>query len=106
MTFEEQAALAADTSFVMKVQQASIKSALAILADVPDNTPEAIETHRKRTRLGNEVLQDPGRMALSMARGVAANSSITADATDADIEFTVNSIWSAYAGVILPPAAA
>jgi hypothetical protein len=106
MTFEEQAALAADTTFIVKVQQAAVKSAAAVLADVPDNTPEAIEVHRKRCRLGNEILQDPGRMALSMARGVVTNPSITAEATDAEIEFTVNSVWNAYAGVILPPAAA
>ena len=104
MTFEEQAALAADTAFIVRVQQAAIKAALAVLADIPDNTPEAIETHRKRAQLGKEVLLDPGRMALSMARGVVSNPSITAAATDAEIEFTVNSIWSAYAGVILPPA--
>jgi hypothetical protein len=104
MSFEEQAALAADPVFITRVAQAAIKSALAVLADVPANTPEAIDTHRKRSQLGKEVLLDPNRLASSMARGVAANPAITTESPDDAIEFTVNSIWSAYAGVVLPPA--
>ncbi|MBK8772668.1 MAG: hypothetical protein IPM06_19885 [Rhizobiales bacterium] len=104
MTFEEQAALAADPIFITRVGQAAIKSALAVLADTPTNTPEAIDAHRKRAQLGREVLLDPMRLAASMARGVAANPVITADSIDSDIEFTVNSVWNAYAGVVLSPA--
>lgn len=71
------------------------------MADVPINTPEAIDAHRRRTRLAREVLLKCDRLAKSMAPGVASNAAITTD--DNDIEFTVNSIWSAYAGVVLTP---
>jgi hypothetical protein len=103
MNFEDQAALAADELFQSRVRGAAIKSALAVMADVPTNTPEAIEAHRKRAQLAREVLLDPVRMARSLAPGVAANAAISAESSDSDIEFTVNSIWSAYAGVILAP---
>lgn len=103
MNFEEQAALAADPVFQLRVRGAAIKSALAVMADVPDNTPEAIEAHRKRAQLAREVLLDADRLARSLAPGVASNVAITAESSDSDIEFTVNSIWSAYAGVILAP---
>lgn len=104
MTFAEQAALAADETFQVRVRGAAVKSALAIMADTPTNTPEAIDTHRRRAALAREVLLDPSRLAASMAPGVASNAAITAESSDNDIEFTVNSIWSAYAGVVLSPA--
>ena len=104
MGFEEQAALAIDPVFQSRVRGAAIKSAQAIMADIPANTPEAIDTHRRRAQLAREVLLDPDRLAKSMAPGVASNAAITAAASDNDIEFTINSIWSAYAGVVLTPA--
>jgi hypothetical protein len=105
MDFIQQAALAADPIFQSRVRGAAIKSALAIMADIPDNTPEAIEDHRKRAGLSREVLLDPERLSRAMAPGVASNAVITGESSDSDIEFTVNSIWSAFAGVINRPAA-
>ena len=102
MDFEKQASLVTDAVFKLRVRGAAVKSALAVLADAPDNTPEAIEAHRKRCQLAREVLLDPDRLANSMALGVASNVAIDDKSVDSDIEFTVNSIWNAYAGVILP----
>ncbi|MFZ1814092.1 MAG: hypothetical protein WAU16_06585 [Rhizobiaceae bacterium] len=103
MDFEQQAALASDPIFQVRVRGAAIKSALAVMADAPTNTPEAIDAHRKRAQLAREVLLDPDRLARALAPGVASNVAITAESSDSDIEFTVNSIWAAYAGVILAP---
>lgn len=104
MDFLERAALTKDDNFLLMVQGAIVKSALAILNDRPANTPEAIEAHRRRCTLAREVLLEPERLAKAMAIGVVSNPAIEAKSTDNDVEFTVNSIWNAYAGVVLPPA--
>jgi len=95
MAFNNQMELAMAPSFVIRVQGAMVKSAIAVAAEDP-----ATEGHVTRVQWATQVLRDPQHYAARMAYGVAANPAITADSTDADIEFTVNSVWNAYAGVV------
>ena len=94
-SFRESVDLSQSPAFVARVQGAMVKSAIAVSSEDP-----ATVAHATRTQWATQVLRDPAHYAQRMAFGVAANPSVTAASTDADIEFTVNSIWNAYAGVI------
>jgi hypothetical protein len=93
-TFLEQAELAADQTFILRVRQALVKSCGEVSAENP-----ATGNHLNRLKFANSALLDPERMATVMAMGVATNPVITADSTDDDIRFTINSIFDAYAGI-------
>jgi hypothetical protein len=97
MSFVEQVTLAEEPEFKRRVQGAMVKSAIFVSSEDP-----ATAGHATRVQWATQVLRDPAHYAARMAFGVAANPAITADSTDADIEFTVNSVWNAYAGVITP----
>lgn len=94
MSFADQYNLGRDVSFIAKVQMAIIKSAIAIRAEDPETAD-----HAKRDILAKRVLEQPDNWAHNFALGVVSNAAITTEATDGDIEFTVNSIWNAYAGI-------
>jgi hypothetical protein len=98
MTFEEQYALANDPVFQQRVTIALVKSAVAVMAE-----PPATEAHADRAAYAGKVLGTPEIEGMNMALGVVTNPAITVDSPDDAIEFTVNSMWNAYAGVI-PPA--
>ena len=100
MNFAEQINLAMTPAFVARVQAAMVKSAIAVSSEDPETVG-----HATRTQWATQVLRDPAHYATRMAFGVAANPVITVDSGDSDIEFTVNSVWNAYAGVIVTEAA-
>ncbi|NBD36738.1 MAG: hypothetical protein GVY30_12180 [Chloroflexi bacterium] len=95
MSFLDQVALAENQEFVRRVQMAMVKSAVAVVAEDP-----ATAHHATRAQWATQVLRDPEHYADRVAFGVVTNASITAESTDNDIEFTVNSQWNAYAGVV------
>lgn len=95
MLFIDQFALAQDATFVMRVQMALVKSAIAVSAE-DTTTPY----HTERATWSAQVLRDSAHYAKFVAYGVASSVAITADSTDNDIEFTINSQWNAYAGAI------
>lgn len=97
MTYTAQATLAADAVFIARVTQAAISSAKDIMAEAGDTAG-----HLKRTEYAVQVLRSPQVFGPLMAQGVASNVAISAGSTDSDIQFTVNSLWNAYAGVVLP----
>ena len=92
MSFKDQLGVAQNGDFIRRVQMAIIKSALAIQAEDP-----ATANHAQRSALAYKVLHEPEAYAPKFAMGVATNPVITAASEDADIEFTVNSMWDAYA---------
>ena len=98
MSFAEQINLAMTPAFVARVQAAMVKSAIAVSSENPE-TP----AHVTRVQWATQVLRDPAHYATRMAFGVAANPVITADSPDDAIEYTVNSVWNAYAGVVTTP---
>lgn len=97
MSFLDQAALANNSDFIDRVTQAAIKSAAAVMAEAGNTAG-----HRERTNYAVQVLRSPQIMGPLMAQGVVGNPQISAASPDSDIEFTINTLWNAYSGVILP----
>ena len=77
---------------IRRVQMLMQKSAIAVAAEDP-----ATANHAARVTFGNKVLMNPSGYAELMAQGVVSGGIITAASSDSDIEFTVNSLWNAYA---------
>ncbi len=95
MAFTDDYELANDEVFKQKVQMAMVKSGLAVVSEDPGTA-----YHEKRATYANQVLKNPSGSAADMAYGVSSNVAITGASSDADIEFTVNANWNAYAGVV------
>lgn len=94
MTFNEDYLLAIDDTFKQQVTMASQKTAAAVAAEDPSNT-----YHDQRQAFGTQCMRNPVTMGATVAFSVAAQPGITTGATDGDIEFTVNALWNALAGV-------
>lgn len=100
MTFSVQQTFLADAAQVDRVRQALVKAAIAVMAEAT-NTAH----HSQRIAYAFYILNNSVVAGDEMSKGVATSSGITVlDAdhpSDADIEFTVNSMFDAYAGVAL-----
>jgi hypothetical protein len=96
-TLSDIADLATWPKFVRAVKSAMVTAAVQVGAEIA--TPGS-ETHRLRHALSAKVLSDPDAWAQQFAWAAAANPALTYTSTDNDIQFTVNSIWSAMAGVL------
>jgi hypothetical protein len=94
-TFAGRQELARDATFVSRAQHAMVKAAIAVQAEATNTT-----NHVNRAAYARSVLNDPNRYGPMFAQGVVTNASITDQSSDNDIEFTVNSIWDAYAGTL------
>lgn len=103
MDFLGQITLAEDGAFQARVRQAAITAAVQILADRPANTPQAIALHAKRATLAHRILNDPLAMQRAWAYAVASNVAIGPESNDGDVQWTVNAMWNAMAGVVLEP---
>jgi hypothetical protein len=101
--FLGQIELAEDGTFQARVRQAAITAAVAIMADRPANTPQAIAKHALRAKLALDVLRNPSNWARPMAAMVASNVSIDGESPDSDIQWTVNAMWDAISGIVLEP---
>lgn len=100
MGYREQFDLAKTPSFVFRVQQAMVATAINVVAESPD-----APYHSVRTAWATQVLRDPEFYAARLAFGVTSNPAISAESLDSDIEFTVSAQWNAYAGVVTVPEA-
>ena len=94
MTLSEQLTWTADAANIAKVRQLLCKAALAIAAEDP--TPA---NHDLRSAYAFAVLGNPEAAAAIAVFAVATNPGLTATPTDNDLEFTVNSMVNAFAGV-------
>ena len=103
MDFLGQIELAEDGAFQARVRQAVVTAAVQILADRPMNTPQAIALHGKRAALAHSTLVDPLSKQRAWAYAVASNVAISPESSDGDIQWTVNAMWDAMAGVVLEP---
>lgn len=104
MTFLEQAELAENGEFQARVRQAAIFAAVAIIAERPDNTPQAIAAHAKRVEWARRFLNDPTTYQRAVSMSVVSNPGLSGgSAPDADIQYTVNSMVDAWSGVTLEP---
>lgn len=99
MAFTDQAALARNDEFIYRVRVALCKTCIAV-ANEADNGGGSVAQHNLRIAYATKVLNDPDQAAIRMAWGVVTNATITAAASDNDIEFQVTSIFDGYAGVV------
>lgn len=88
-------AFGADATFRNRVTAAAVKVAVDVAAEAT-NVPQ----HDARVKLANLVLWRPREWGEILVLGVLTNPTIGADpagASDADVEFALASIWTAYA---------
>lgn len=90
MGLSEQWDLSEMTDFQKRVEMAAVKAAIDVQAEALD-TPN----HAGRSLLATDMLA--GMLLPRMARAVASNGAISAASSDSDLEFTVNSMWDAFA---------
>jgi hypothetical protein len=93
--FRDKYALATDKSFLSAVQMAAIAASIDLLADPATDT--------RLAHYCSNVLNSPATFAANLAFGVAINSAISAQSSDSDLQWTVNSLMRAYAGVLPSP---
>lgn len=103
--FLGQITLAENGEFQARVRQAVVTAAVQILADRPANNPQAIALHAKRAALAHAMLADPLAKQRAWAYAVVSNPSIGPESNDGDVQWTVNAMWNAMAGVVLEPSA-
>lgn len=100
MTLTEQYALASDDAFIGRVMICVAKAAISISGEACGGAGQPTNAaHAKRAEWAQDALEAPRSMAERMAIGVASNGTITAESSDSDLEWTVNSIIDDYAGV-------
>jgi hypothetical protein len=94
MTLTEQLTWLADADNVAKVRQLLCKAAIAVAAE-----EAATAHHQTRSAYSFAVLGNPVAAGQAAAYAVATNSGLTTTPSDSDLEFTVNSMFNAFAGV-------
>jgi hypothetical protein len=95
--------IAQDGHFQHRVNLAAVNAALAVMAELA-----TVPSHALRITFAKSILSGSTNM-LFLSYGILENSTISAEATitvnpdfsipDADIQFAMNSIFNAYAGV-------
>jgi hypothetical protein len=87
--------LGADPTWRARCQTGALQAATQVMSEDPSTNG-----HELRTDFANEVLLRPSLNGPAIAFGVAAQPGVTgADASDSDIQFTINSLWDAWSGV-------
>lgn len=90
--------LAIDATFVARVRAACVRAAVAVTGE-----GAGAANHAARADLARQVLRSPGAWAERFAEAAATNATLLTYATvgempDGDIEYTINSLWDAFAG--------
>ena len=97
--------VATETEWLARVKFYMQKSAIAVMAELG-----SVANHTERVAYAKKVL-DGTASIVEYSFGVVTNSTVLAAISDslddngvidADLEFTVNSLFNAYAGVALP----
>lgn len=95
-TLQERYDLGADPIWRGRCQSAALQAATNIMSE--DTTTAG---HAQRADFANKVLLQPSLTSPAIGFGVACQPGITGkDASDSDIQFTINSMWNAWAGVV------
>lgn len=96
MSLHDQAQLATFPPFRHRVLIAAVQAARDVQAEEPSGDQRKDDL---RSSLATNVLNDPEGYADRFSWAVAANVAVTFTSTDSDLQFTVNSVWDAVAGV-------
>ncbi len=97
MAYADQAALAIDPAFQLRLKVAMATAAVQVAGEDKAQMSDAV--YAKRQALAGDVLRQPAKWVESFAWAVTSNAAITSSSGDSDIQFTVNSMWSDIAGV-------
>lgn len=103
-TFPDSADLAVNPSFVRRVTVAMVTAAIAVAQEAQEPSP-GTDYWRLRRALSVNVLQDPDAWAPKFSWAVAVNTVVTAESSDSDVQWTVNSVWASMAGAGQAPTA-
>lgn len=104
MTFIDQFSLALDPNFQNRVKIALVTAAINVTSESKSSDsgvtgPSDDAVYQKRLSWAFSVITNPDNHLNAMVWAVAANAAITSVSLDSDIQFTVNSMVSAFAGV-------
>jgi hypothetical protein len=100
MSFRDMADVGRNTAFIDRVMMAMLREAQTVSTE-----DAATPGHAQRAQWATQVARDPAHYAARMALAVASDpntSGVGLDSSDADLWYTVKSLWNLYAGVILP----
>ena len=102
-TYDEMATIAANNSFLRRVEYCMKKAAIDVMAE-----SSGTASHTERVAYANNILGGSASVP-AYALSVVTNSTITASAdisnnpdfgiSDSDLDFTVNSMYNAMAGI-------
>lgn len=95
MSYLSQYALALDSTFQQRVLVAMETAATQVQAEISTTV-----NHINRANYAKLVLSSPQAYIVPVCEAVITNAAITGASLDSDIQFAVNSLWSALAGVI------
>lgn len=100
-TLAQEQTLSLDIAFIQRVQMALVTAAINVQSE-----PTTTLLHAQRVVYAQRILANPILTANQMAVGVATNTTIgteyvgppiqSSNILDADIQFTVNSLYNAY----------
>lgn len=96
MTLDQQVTALENAAYVSRIRQALVKAAIAVMAESA-STPG----HELRVPYAHAVLGAPNDAGPIVACAVVTNAALAGPGTDTDdaIEWTVNSMFNAFAGV-------
>jgi hypothetical protein len=97
VAYIDQATLAADATFQLRLKVALATAAVQIGGEAQEQLSDSV--YAKRQALASGVLLDSPRWVERFAWAVTSNAVITAESPDDAIQFTVNSMWNDLAGV-------
>lgn len=98
MAFSDQLQIVADQSFRDRITMAIIVAAQGVQGEAETEGHDSF--YEKRSALARAILNGPAEFTDRFCWSVAANPAITAESSDSDIQFTVNSVFSDMAGVM------
>jgi hypothetical protein len=92
--FSDRGKFARDLALQGQVKVALIRSAVDVMAE-----DVKIDFHRQRRAFANQVLRSPDGFVTQFSLAVAAQPGVKIDSTasDDDVQFTVNSLFNAFA---------
>lgn len=97
MAFEDQAALAVDETFRLRVRVAVVTAAKDVMGEAKGSLTDTV--FAKRQSFAYTVISNSAGYLDRFVWGVVSNAAITGASSDGDIQFTVNSLWDDLAGV-------
>lgn len=98
MTYADQASLATEHGFRLRVKVALLKAALDVLGEAQGAATAVV--WGKRQALAKDVIIEPDRFLDRLAWAAVTDVTVGQGTSDADLQARVNAIWNDQAGVL------